>query len=107
MPDWTYIAAALTIAVSITMSLRAVPFVMKSALRDSALVADLGRWMPLGAVAVLAVYCLSSIDTSAPDRGVGPILGTMVTIGVHAWRRNAVFSILAGTATCLVIVNAL
>ena len=40
-------------------------------------------------------------------RSLGTILGTTVTIGVHAWRRNAVLSILAGTATCLLIVNAL
>jgi branched-subunit amino acid transport protein AzlD len=106
MPDWTYVSAALTVAVTITVALRATPFAMKNALRDSPVVADLSRWMPLGAVAVPAIYCLSSIDLSAPDHGLGPILGTMVTIGVHAWRRNAVLSILAGTTTCLLIVNA-
>jgi branched-subunit amino acid transport protein AzlD len=45
------------------------------------------------------------IDLHAPDRGLGPILGTAATIGVHAWRHNAVLSILAGTTVCLLIVN--
>lgn len=105
MPDGSYLAGAIMVAVAITIALRALPFAMKGALSDSAMVASLGRRMPLGAVAVLAVYCLSTIDLHAPDRGLGPILGTAATIGVHAWRHNAVLSILAGTTVCLLIVN--
>lgn len=107
MPDGLYVSAALALAVAVTIALRALPFAMKNALRDSALVADLGRWIPLGAVTVLAVYCLSSIDLDAPGHGLGPVLGVAVTVGVHAWRRNAVLSILAGTMTCLLLVNTL
>lgn len=105
MPESLYVATALGLAVAITVALRALPFAMKGALRSSALVADLGRWMPLGAVAILAVYCLSATDVHGPDHGMGPILGTAVTVGVHAWRRNAVLSIVAGTTVCLLIVN--
>ena len=106
MPDTMYLATALGLSVAITVTLRALPFAMKGALADSALVANLGRWMPLGAVTILAVYCLSTIDVTAPDHGAGPALGTVVTIAVHAWRRNAVLSIIAGTAACLLVTNA-
>jgi len=37
MGDYSYIATALAVAVAITVTLRAAPFVMKSALRESAL----------------------------------------------------------------------
>lgn len=47
-------ATALGVAVAITFTLRAVPFAMKGALRGSALLADVGRWMPLGAISILA-----------------------------------------------------
>lgn len=105
MPDATYLAAALGIAVVITFALRAIPFALKESLSGSALVGDLGRWMPLGAVAILAVYCLSTIDPALPRESLGTIAGTVVTVGVHAWRRNAVLSIVAGTATCLLVLN--
>lgn len=107
MPDSGYLATALGLSVAITVALRAVPFAMKGALADSALIANLGRWMPLGAVTILAVYCLSAIDVTAPGHGAGPAIGTVVTIAVHAWRHNAVLSIVAGTAACLLITNVL
>ena len=106
MPDSSYLFIALGLSVAITVALRALPFTMKGALADSALVANLGQWMPLGAVTILAVYCLSTIDVTAPGHGVGPALGTVVTIAVHAWRRNAVLSIITGTAACLLVSNA-
>ena len=71
MADGTYIATALAVAVAITFALRAAPFALKAALRDSGLVTDIGRWMPLGAVSILAVYCLSSIDVSGAARHIG------------------------------------
>ncbi|CPX14257.1 Putative transcriptional regulator%2C TetR family [Mycobacteroides abscessus] len=59
----------------------------------------------LGATVILAVYCLSTIDFTAPAHGTGPILGAAVTVGMHLWRRNAVLSIVVGTAACLLVTN--
>lgn len=105
MPDFTYIAAALAVAVAITVSLRAAPFLVKNVLNESPLLTDLGRWMPLGAIAILACYCLTTIDYLGPDHGLPQLIGVAVTIAVHVWRRNAVLSILAGTVVCVVLVN--
>lgn len=105
MPDSSYVVTALAIAVSITVALRAAPFIARSGVKDSPLLADLGRWMPLGAVTILAVYCLSLIDVAGPGHGAGPLAGVAVTAGVHLWRRNVVLSIVAGTAVCLVVTN--
>jgi branched-subunit amino acid transport protein AzlD len=105
MADGTYIATALAVAVAITSALRAAPFALKAALRDSDLVTDIGRWMPLGAVSILAVYCLSSIDASGAGHGIPELTGVAVTVAIHRWRRNAVLSIILGTATCIVLAN--
>jgi branched-subunit amino acid transport protein AzlD len=108
VPDAGYIAAALAIAVVITVSLRAIPFGLRALLRESALVDNLGRWMPLGAVAILAVYCLAGIGASGvPGEAVGELSGVAVTVGTHLWRRNAVLSIALGAVVCLVIANVL
>lgn len=105
MPDPAYVAIALAIAVAITVTLRAVPFAIKNVLKGSALMADVGRWMPLGAITILAVYCLSRIDLHHPVRALPEVLGVVVTVAVHSWRRNLVLSILAGTTTCVVLAS--
>ncbi|WP_238013802.1 AzlD domain-containing protein [Dactylosporangium sp. AC04546] len=105
MPDAAYVAVCLVVAVAITVSLRAAPFAMKNALQQSALLADIGRWMPLGAIAILAIYCLTKIDLTAPGHGVAELAGVVVTVVVHWWRRNLLLSIAAGTAVCLILTN--
>lgn len=105
MPDVIYIVTALAVAVAITVTLRAVPFAMKNALKDFQLLADVGRWMPLGAITILAIYCLAAIDITLPPHGISELTGVAVTVATHRWRYNAVLSILAGTMACLVIAN--
>lgn len=105
MAEPAYIATALACAVAITFALRAVPFAARSAIKNSALASDLGRWIPLGATVILAVYCLSTISLTGPSHGAGPIIGVVMTVGMHLWRRNAVLSIVVGTAACVLITN--
>jgi branched-subunit amino acid transport protein AzlD len=105
MPDYTYIAAALAAAVGITVTLRATPFLIKNAINESPLLTDIGRWMPLGAIAILAGYCLTTIDYLGPAHGLPQLIGVAVTVAVHLWRRNAVLSILTGTTVCIAIIN--
>lgn len=105
MPDASYVATALAVTVAITVALRAAPFAVRTALGGSALLADVGRWMPLGAVTVLAAYCLTGIDLTAADHGLPELVGVAVTAGAHLWRRNVVLSVVAGTAACVLLAN--
>jgi branched-subunit amino acid transport protein AzlD len=105
VPDLSYIVTALAVAVTITVTLRAVPFAMKNAMKDSELLADVGRWMPLGAITILAIYCLATIDITQPPHGIPELTGVAVTVTTHRWRHNVVLSILAGTMVCLLMAN--
>ena len=105
MPEPSYVAAALGTAVAITVTLRAAPFVLKSRLNGSQLLADVGRWMPLGAVVILAIYALAGIKITGPGHGVPEIAGVAVTVAVQLWRRNMVLSIVSGTTVCLLLAN--
>lgn len=58
-----------------------------------------------GAIAILACYCLTRIDYLSANHGLPEIVGVVITVGVHLWRRNAVLSILTGTIACLVLTN--
>ena len=102
-----YLVSALAISIAITVALRAIPFAVKNALRESVLVADVGRWMPLGAITILAVYALSTIDVARWPNGIPELAGVAVTVALHKWRHNAVLSILAGTLACTALATTL
>ena len=100
-----YILAAILVAAGITFLLRLLPFGLKKALAGSELLDALSHWIPLGAVALLAIYAVAKINyssfaTAAPYRA-----GRVVTVAVHLWRKNMVLSMVAGTVTCVVLAN--
>ncbi|MFJ3957665.1 branched-chain amino acid transporter permease [Arthrobacter sp. NPDC090010] len=105
MPDVSYLLLGVTAAAAVTFALRAIPFALKGALKDSAFLADIRVWMPLGALLILFAYAVSGVDFSSSSHGVPELAGILVTALVHWWRKNAVLSMLAGTAVCLVLAN--
>ena len=105
MHDYLYIAGALAVAVAITVALRATPFVVKNTIDQAPLLIDVGRWMPLGAIAILACYCLTRIDYLGTNHGLPQLIAVAVTVTIHLWRRNAVLSILTGTIACILLTN--
>ncbi|KXP13039.1 branched-chain amino acid ABC transporter [Tsukamurella pulmonis] len=107
MPETSYLLAGVAVTAAVTFGLRVAPFGLASVLRGSPLLADFGRWMPAGAAIVLAVYCVASVDYAAPAHGVPQLAGVAATVLAHLWRRNAVLSIIAGTAVCVALSFAL
>ena len=57
-----YILAAILVAAGITFLLRLLPFGLKKALAGSELLDALSHWIPLGAVALLAIYAVAKIE---------------------------------------------
>ena len=100
-----YILAAILVAAAITFLLRLLPFGLKKALAGSELLDALSHWIPLGAVALLAIYAVAKIDYSSFTTAAPYLAGLVVTVGVHLWRKNMVLSMVAGTVTCVVLAN--
>ncbi len=97
MPDPLYAIAAVLIAAAVTWALRALPFTALAPLRASATIRFLSTRMPAGVMVILVVYCLR--DLPLPQlRALAPLTALAVTVGLHLWRRNALLSILGGTA---------
>jgi branched-subunit amino acid transport protein AzlD len=107
VPDTSYIVAAIAIVAAITFAQRALPFAVLRTIQSSRLVENLNRWMPTGLVLILAIYSLQATSFLAAPYGIPEAVALAVTIALHLWRHNAVLSILVGTATYLVILNAL
>lgn len=100
-----YILAAILVAAGITFLLRLLPFGLKKALAGSELLDALSHWIPLGAVALLAIYAVAKIDYSSVETAAPYLAGLVVTVGAHLWRKNMVLSMVAGTVTCVVLAN--
>ena len=100
-----YILAAILVAAVITFLLRLLPFGLKKALAGSELLDALSHWIPLGAVALLAIYAVAKIDYSSFATAAPYLAGLVVTVAVHLWRKNMVLSMVAGTVTCVVLAN--
>lgn len=105
MPNTSYILTAIFLAAGITFALRLIPFGIKSALKGNALVENLSQWVPMGAIICLGFYVLVSIDYSSAHTAIPYLAGSVITAGLHLWRRNLALSLVAGTAVCVILSN--
>ncbi|MEV7061861.1 AzlD domain-containing protein [Streptomyces collinus] len=104
MPEYAVVAVLVTAAV--TWALRALPFAALAPLRASATVRYLSTRMPAGVMVILVAYCLRDLPVTE-SRAVAPVAALAVTVGLHLWRRNALLSILAGTAVHVTLASTL
>lgn len=105
MPDRAYLMAAVALSAAITWTLRALPFALLAPLRRSQVVPYLGANMPVGVLAILVVYTLRHTTVTVPPHGAAVGLALAATVGLHLWRRNAVLSILGGTAAHVILAS--
>ncbi|MER5863204.1 AzlD domain-containing protein [Kitasatospora sp. NPDC002040] len=105
MPDTRYLLAAVAVSTAVTWALRALPFAVLAPLRASSTVRYLSTRMPAGVMVILLVYCLRDLPLTQP-RAVAPLAALAVTVGLHLWRRNALLSILGGTAVHVALASA-
>jgi branched-subunit amino acid transport protein AzlD len=106
MPDIPYLLAAVAGSAATTWGLRALPFTALARLRASRTVHYLSARMPAGVMVILVVYCLRDLPHAEGTRALAPLLAFTATIGLHLWRRNALLSIVGGTAIHVVLVSA-
>ncbi|QVJ01975.1 AzlD domain-containing protein [Nocardiopsis eucommiae] len=106
MSDTHYAVAAVLVTAAVTWSLRAAPFAALAPLRASETMGHLSVRMPAGVMVILVVYCLSDLPLPQPQSLV-PLGALAVTVGLHLWRRDALLSILGGTAVHVVLASTL
>jgi branched-subunit amino acid transport protein AzlD len=99
MPDSRYLLGLLLTSAAITWGLRALPFAVLAPMRRGALIGRLAGQLPLGVMIVLALSTARGVSLDGAGRAVGFVLAVAVTIALQLWRRSPVLSIVAGTAT--------
>lgn len=98
--------SAIIVAVMAAVSalLRFLPFVVFRK-RTPPYVAYLGRVLPPAIIGMLVVYCLKDVTVTAAPYGLPELIACLTVAAVQLWRRSSLWSILAGTAVYLVLVN--
>ncbi|MBH8578835.1 branched-chain amino acid transporter permease [Bisbaumannia pacifica] len=94
-----------------TFTTRLVPFVALARQADHPLILHLGRYLPPAVMLILVIYALRDfrplIDgrLNAAANGWPMLLAALVVVVLHLWRRNALLSIVIGTAGYMAMVQ--
>ena len=105
MIDSIYVVSVIVAMGLVTFALRATPFLGAQWLERSPLAKRLGEFLPLAIMALLTVH--SMVGNALDDvRGPWPELLAITIVTVLQWRkRNALLSILVGTALYVLLRN--
>ncbi|GAA0700012.1 AzlD domain-containing protein [Kitasatospora atroaurantiaca] len=107
MPEPTYIITAVLVCSAVTWALRAAPFAFLAPIRHSALLPYLNESMPVGVLTILVFYTLRHTPVDiAPQTGAA-VAALVTTAALHVWRKNAVLSVVGGTAVHVAVASTL
>ncbi|WP_311943810.1 branched-chain amino acid transporter permease [Halomonas piscis] len=95
-----------------TFATRLLPFVALYRQADHPLILHLGRYLPPAVMLILVIYALRDFTPLAGDwqlnmgdDGLPLVLASLLVAGLHLWRRNALLSIVLGTASYMLMVQ--
>lgn len=96
------------VAAAVTIGIRALPFfIFDHGQEPPKWVTYLGGVLPPAVMSVLVLYCIRNIDLMSGNHGIPDILCLLVTMGLHAWKRNTLLSICVGTALYMILIQAM
>jgi len=105
MIDSLYVVSAIIAMGLVTFALRATPFLGAQWLERNPLAKRLGEFLPLAIMTLLTVHSMMG-DALDDARGPWPELLAIAIVVVLQWRkRNALLSILVGTAIYVLLRN--
>ena len=89
---------------AVTILLRFLPFwVFKG--KTPAYITYLGKVLPPAIIGMLVIYCLRNTGIQAAPHGLPELIAAVIVVGLQAWKRNALVSILSGTVAYMLMVQ--
>jgi branched-subunit amino acid transport protein AzlD len=89
---------------AVTVLLRALPFLVFRK-KVPAYVTYLGRVLPPAIIGMLVIYCLKDTTVTAAPFGAPELIAGALVVILQAWKRNALLSILSGTAVYMLLIQ--
>lgn len=100
----THAAILVAVMAAVTMLLRFLPFLVFRK-KTPPYIAYLGEVLPAAIIGMLVVYCLKDTVVTRPPFGAPELIAGLAVVGLQAWRRSSLLSILGGTAIYMVLVQ--
>lgn len=102
MSSAAYSALLVAVMSAVTILLRAAPFLIFKK-KTPAYVMYLGKVLPAAIIGMLVVYCLKDVKIVSAPFGAPELIAGLLVVGLQAWKRNILLSILAGTAAYMLL----
>jgi len=102
MSGTAYSALLVAVMSVVTILLRAAPFLIFKN-KAPAYVIYLGQVLPPAIIGMLVIYCLKDTKLLSAPFGAPEIIAGLLVVGLHAWKRNILLSILAGTVAYMLL----
>ena len=89
-----------------TIITRFLPFLIFSEKRKTPpFIQYLGHALPAAIFGMLVVYCLKNITLFSGNHALPELIGILVTLGLHLWKRQMLLSIAGGTVCYMLLVQ--
>ena len=100
----------ITIAVVVlgTMATRFLPFIFFPANKSTPkYIRYLGKVLPYSVIGLLVVYCFKSLSITIYPFGIPELIGVIIVILLHWWKKNMLISIAGGTIVYMLAVQSI
>ena len=104
MLDWKQSLVLTVVMAVVTMGLRFLPFAMFRKKTPKA-VLYFGQVLPYAVMGMLVVYCLKDVSVMHGSHGIPEAISIALLAGLHIWKKNTLFSMVAGTLCYMVLVQ--
>lgn len=89
-----------------TIATRALPFaIFPSKKHTPKFVQYLGKHLASAVFGMLVVYCLKDVTFLSGSHGVPQMLGILVCVLLHLWRKNMLLTIAGGTIFYMIVIH--
>ena len=101
-----YILSATLVMAGVTILLRFLPFlIFGGRAKTPEFIEYLGKVLPYAIMGMLVVYCLKGISFNTVINWLPACIGVVLTAVIQIWKRNTIYSILAGTVVYMVLIR--
>ena len=88
-----------------TMLTRFLPFLLFRSGKTPPFIQYLGKALPAAIFSMLVVYCLKDVQILSGSHGLPELIGIIIVVALHLWKRNMLLSIAAGTVGYMLLVQ--
>ncbi len=88
----------------VTILLRSLPFLVFRK-KVPPCITYLGRVLPPAIIGMLVIYCLKDTVITSSPFGLPELIAAVMVVLLQVWKRNALLSILCGTAVYMLLVQ--